>query len=684
MKTKLCQATLKMALLTSICFAGGVPGTRAQTAGNTAAINSKPLLAETSVPFTYSVANGAVTITGYTGSPGAVTIPGAIEGLPVTAIAARAFTGTNITSLSLPSSVTGIDVANGGLFLSCPNLAAIVVDPANPSYSSLDGVLFDKSRKTLLACPPGKRGSYTIPNGVKNIAGGRYWLIATFFGDYGAFLGCNRLIGIGIPNSVTNIGANAFSGCGGLKRLTLPNSVLDLGAAAFAGCPGLTAISIPNSVVRLQERAFAGCTGLTSVTLGSGLTEVAQNAFASCTSLASFIVPALNPNYASQEGVLFNKTKTVLLRFPPAKRGSYAVPGTVVELEAGFPPPGFTGYQTTWPGAFENCVNLSQVTLPNNLTSIGLNVFQGCAALTSVVFPNSLTNIGPAAFASCNGLRNITLPASLKTVGGAAFSGCTNLTFACFQGNAPSETDLWLEIFAGDPNATVYYLPGTIGWGPTFGGAPTTLLAFTYTASKGKITITGYKGPGGDVAIPATLEALPVVSIATNAFAWNHTITSITLPSGIADIGFKAFFMCSGLTNASVPGSVTSLGYYAFMGCVNLVAITVDPQNKAYSSVDGVLFNKNQTTLIAYPGGKPGSYKVPKTVTSIFPAALALCPKLTAIFVDPSSASYSSVGDVLFDKKQTKLIQYPGGRPGTYTVPQTVTSLGDYSFFLQP
>ena len=115
------------------------------------------------VPFNYTTNNGAITITGYIGSGGAVSIPSTINGLPVTSIGSWAFASTTLTSVIIPNSVT---VISDGAFSYCPSLATITVDALNPVYNSVDGVLFDKSTNTLIQCPGGKVGGYIVPNSV--------------------------------------------------------------------------------------------------------------------------------------------------------------------------------------------------------------------------------------------------------------------------------------------------------------------------------------------------------------------------------------------------------------------------------------------------------------------------------------------------------------------------------------
>jgi hypothetical protein len=180
-------------------------------------------------------------------------------------------------------------------------------------------------------------------------------------------------------------------------------------------------------------------------------------------------------------------------------------------------------------------------------------------------------------------------------------------------------------------------------------------------------------------------------------------MTGTTIPSTVTNIGANAFADCTNLTSVTIPAGVTSIGEEAFALCASLKAITVDAQNSCYSSTNGVLFDKSQTTLLQYPGGAVGSYTIPASVTSIadgaflgclvltnvtIPASVTnigtnafyLCSGLAAITVDASNALYSSLNGVLFDKNQTTLIHYPGGIVGGYTIPAEVTNILDDAF----
>jgi hypothetical protein len=197
----------------------------------------------TSVVIPHSVTN--IEVEAFSGCTGLTSVE---IGNGVTSIGEWAFRGcTGLTSVAIPKSVTSI---GGSAFRDCSSLSAIEVDPANPSYSSVDGVLFDRSQTALLACPVGKKGAYIIASSVTSI-GER------------AFAGCSGLTSIMIPSGVTSIGEWAFWGCTGLTSVIIPDSVTSIAERVFSGCSGLTSIMIPSSVTSIGEWAFWGCTGLT-------------------------------------------------------------------------------------------------------------------------------------------------------------------------------------------------------------------------------------------------------------------------------------------------------------------------------------------------------------------------------------------------------------------------------------
>jgi hypothetical protein len=246
---------------------------------------------------------------------------------------------------------------------------------------------------------------------------------------------------------------------------------------------------------------------------------------------------------------------------------------------------------------------------------------------------------------------------------------------------------------------------------------------FTWTTNDGTISITGYTCSDGAVVIPSTITGLPVNGIGAGAFAQNTNLTSISIPDGVTSIGDDAFYWtkissiaipdsvtnigegafyaCFGLSAVTIPARVVTIGIEAFGGCLGLMAITVDSQNPFYSSANGVLLDKSQTTLVEFPAGLGGNYTIPNNITDIGEGAFysgslssvtipssvtnvgeyAFCGGgLTAITVDAENPFYSSVNGVLFTKGQNTLVEYPGSGATSYIVPDTVTTIGPAAF----
>ena len=289
---------------------------------------------------------------------------------------------------------------------------------------------------TITDCDTSANGAITIPSEIDGKP-------VTYIG-YNAFYGCTGLTSITIPNSVTYIGHNAFWYCSGLTSITISDSVTSIGYGAFERCTGLTSITIPNSVTSIEDCAFNGCSGLTSINVASG-----------------------NNYYSDNNGVLFNKKKTELIRYPEGKsQTSYTIPNSVTSIGdwAFYKCTGLTSItipdSVTSIGyyAFEHCAGLTSITISNSVTSIEKEAFAGCTGLTSITIPNSVTSIGSFAFEQCTGLTSITIPNSVTSIGYMAFYGCTGLKDVYYTGSK----DEWKAISIDEYNdrllnATIHY-----------------------------------------------------------------------------------------------------------------------------------------------------------------------------------------------------------------------------------
>ena len=346
----------------------------------------------------------------------------------------------------------GITTIGDFAFTYCANFISITI---HNSVTSVGKRAFYECRSLV---------SIIIPEGVTKI-------------EDQTFAWCKSLTSVIIPNSVTTIGYSAFDCCENLTSATIPNSLTWIGDYAFQDCRRWTSsIIFPNTLTWIGDDAFYGCESLTSITIPNSVTFIGWFAFSVCTSLTSINVESGNPYYASDDGVLFNKSKTALICCPAGKTGTYVVPKSVtgfgteagayeafrscvnltsIEVENG------NNYFASENGAlfsksktnliccpagrkgeyvipncatsigfysFVGCIKLTSITIPDNIMSMGERAFGECTNLTSITIPNSITKIENEVFMYCKGLTSITFPNTLKSIGDRAFTDCTSLS----------------------------------------------------------------------------------------------------------------------------------------------------------------------------------------------------------------------------------------------------------------
>ncbi len=681
--------------------------------------------------------DGTAEITDYFGSATKLTIPSEIDGYKVTSISDGAFRYcTSLTSVTIPDSVTSI---GDSAFAYCDALIEINVDSKNANYSSENGVLFNKDKTEIVCYPGGKTDtSYSIPDSVTSIGesafkGCNYSLESviipnsiTSIGD-SAFYECSYLKNIVIPDSVTSIGERAFGYCGvtsitipdsvtsigdfvfecssvnniiipdsvtsigegafwlsGLTSVTIPDSVTSIGNYAFEECAVLESVIIGNGVKSIGEGAFYWCRALESVTIGNSVTSIDYGAFYLCSSLKSVTIPgsvtslgdSVFGNCTALKSAVFNKgaTSTGICTFD----GCTALESVTIE----------NGVTSIGDSSFSGCTALESVTIGNGVTNIGGGAFKDCASLTSVTIPDSVTSVGNETFR--NSADSITLGKGIKYIGDYAFEGVNEVTvtgnISGIEGGKvtrgiktlvlgkdvtdaddiifDSFSDTLENIIVSEENTVYSSIDGVL-----FNKDKTELIRYP----KGRKE-TSYKIPDG------------VTSVGKWVFSWCGALESVTLPNSVTSVGQEPFY---NIDEVRVVGSIAGFEYDATVGVKNLILekdvidtdinfrdlsdtlenIIVSEENTVYSSIDGVLFNKDKTELIRYPKGrKETSYKIPDGVTSVGKWAFSWCGALESVTL-PNSVT--SIGYYAFSRCASL---------ASITIPDSVTSVGIGAF----
>ena len=626
-----------------------------------------------------------------------VTLSNAVE-----TIGHSAFSSTSITSITLPSSVTSIE---DYAFSYCRKLTEITIPG---SVSSIGNDAFQSCEQLSKA---------TIEEGVKSIGNSAFQscykitdislpssLISI---GSSAFSSCSALASVVIPEQITTIEASTFSNCSSLKEVTLPDNLQTIGDNAFYSC-SFTHIDIPHSVASLGYSAFSGCDNLTSVTLPNSITNIPRNAFSGCSNLTSVTIP---------EGVITIGHSA----FSYCNLLNLSLPNSLQTIE--------NGAEYFDNGAFEGNKNLTEVTIPDNVTALGAYTFEGCTALSRVTLPGGLLSIGACTFQNCTSLKSITFGADLLTIGENAFENCSALSsvaipdkvsiipeYAFYNCSVLSQVSLpkqlaTIEVAAFmnckslssiilpeglttiegaafyDCNLTNLLLPQslrTIGEGVVTVGATTSDYHGAFEKNSNLTTIT----------IPQS-----VTTLGSDAFAECAALSQVTLSEGLTTIGARAFYNCSALKTIQLPKSINSL-VSAFSHC-GLEEIEI-PENVLI--LDGTFYECNKLTKVILPSSLTTiddnsfynctsltSITLPQTVRFIGSSAFYGCKSLSQINLPQEITTIeggafercSALREVTIPNKITKIASSTFANCGSLVsifLPKNISTIESYAF----
>ncbi len=343
-----------------------------------------------------------------------------------------------------------------------------------------------------------------------------------------------------IPSTVTTIQSTAFIGNETLKDVTVPNSVVSIENNLFKGCKELVSVQLSDNITEIGDNMFMGCENLSSITLPNSITSIGTNSFYGCKSLSS-VEMSTSVDFIGDSA--FMGCENLL---------SIVIPNSVDSIRT---------------NTFNGCVKMTSVTLPETLISIGDKAFLNCESLTPVALPNTVEQIGLSAFKGCVGVRYFNVPESVTSIGADAFKGLVAISY---KGNESMET------WGAEKRYTNGYIEGD----------------YVYADEK-KDIINSYYGKDSEITIPDG-----IISIASSAFRFNSTITSVVIPEGVISIDFAAFGNCENLASVVLPESLDTLGSYSFSECEKLTSIELP---EGIADIGGWVFSGSSITTLIIP-----------------------------------------------------------------------------------
>lgn len=411
----------------------------------------------------------------------------------------------------------------------------------------------------------GKLKNINLPDGLETI-------------DDDAFSLCSALESIVIPDSVTDLGGSVFFNCYNLVSANIPAGITELNVDLFWGCTKLNSITaIPDQITKIGYSVFERCSSLTEITLPAGLQEIEYDAFNNCSALTKITIDESNENYTTVDGVLYNKDKTVLVSYPIGnERDSFTTPSTLTKIMS---------------NSFAYSKNLKEVTLNEGLEEVPYSAFYD-SKIVSVNIPASVTIIGSFAFTACSDLQTVAIAdgSKLESIGMYAFASCKSLQ----QIELPEGLKTIDErVFQSCTVLSKVHIPSSV-------------------------TNVGEKAFDNSAVLSNTM-AINGIKYLDGWLVWSKTgITEAEVYDGAKGIADGGLADHTTLTTVNIPKSVIYINQDAFDNTPALASINVDEQNTAYSSLDGVLYNKDKTSLVKYGEGRTETaFSVPDGVQSI-------------------------------------------------------------------
>ena len=462
-----------------------------------------------------------------------------------------AFSGcSNIRSLRIPDSTAyvGQSILRGCSALnslSAPFIGATLSNASNLNY--FFGTSSPSTLKNVTVTKMSKIHSYMF-SGESYLTSVSFTTPLTEIGSY-AFSGCSSLTSFDVPATVESIGTYVFNNCSSLSSISLPQNTTVITDGMFAGCESLKAISLPETLAAVGNGAFKNCYSLSELIIPGTVTHIGYDAIQNCTGLKNLVLPFLGTDKNAE----------------PATLSSLISYGEACSLES------FTLLSgTALPNsAFYGFTKLKNVTLPEDLVTIGESCFAGCTSLTSIDLPDMLVSISERAFSSCTALGSVEIPASVAKVGACAFEFCTTLGSIVFRGES---TALGKGTLSSCTSLSYVNLPKGATLIPANTFSDCTSLEELILPS-GVVEISSYAFLNC-YSLKALTLPLNLVSIGNYAFSGCSALPGFTFPSTVETVGRGAFYGCSSITSIVVPETIVNMGSGVFNECLSIESMT--------------------------------------------------------------------------------------------------------------
>ena len=370
-----------------------------------------------------------------------------------------------------------------------------------------------------------------------------------------AFFNCLELSGATIPPTVTNIADIAFAHLTSLTNITLPSTMKSIGSSAFLGS-GLQQIQIPMGISEIKNGTFADCRNLADVVMPESLRQIDQFAYSACSNLVTLSIPIGVTNIAGNAFSGCCGLKSVTVSGSLTLQGIF--PDSYGDLSEVIIHEGVTNIGS----CFIYCTNLTHVSLPKSLRSIGGCAFESCRNLTEILLPNGLSEIGPYAFQNCSTLASLSIPIGVKSIPDRLCGGCEALTSIEIPEGV---TNIGYAAFENCRELATVVIPSSVTiWGGGIFTGCNKIRNVTIPSNFGMYQFPSYEE------ITSVTIADGSTNVAANAFAHCKKLNSVSLPSSVVSIGSYAFESCESLKSIIFPEGVTSIGRGAMNSCPNL------------------------------------------------------------------------------------------------------------------